>query len=66
MSTTDIDSCSFDPETKTLTVIYNGGSVWKYREMPSKAFVDCANAASAMVAIKDYIRHNNLVGVKVN
>jgi len=55
----------FNPETSQLTIVFGGSGAWAY-VMTSSVFEKCLESESVEDSLLYEIRHNNLVGVKVN
>ena len=61
MSVDNIRDFEFFPEIETLRVVYGGGSIWDYKPVDKSTFA----SKDVMFEVKKFLRHTNIVGIKV-
>lgn len=63
-SDSNIKSLFYNEKTKDMTVLFGGGSKWKYKNVEPEV-VNTVLTAVGGFSILESIRHQNLVGVRL-
>jgi hypothetical protein len=60
----NVESLFYNDSEHSVTILYKGGSKWKYTPIVIEDFIACINKITVR-SILEEVKHNNIVGVRV-
>lgn len=60
----NVKSVTYNEVTKDMTVVFGGGSKWKYRNVESEV-LDTVLPMTGALSILESVRHQHIVGVRI-